>query len=53
VRIPVIAIGGVNESNAADCLRAGAKGIAAIRLVQGAASSDALKEAVTTIRNSR
>jgi len=53
VRIPVIAIGGVNESNAADCLRAGAEGIAAIRLVQGAASSDALLEAVATIRNSR
>src|SRR5580704_11659720 len=53
VRIPVIAIGGINESNAADCMRAGAEGIAAIRLVQGAASSDALLEAVATIRNSR
>jgi thiamine-phosphate pyrophosphorylase len=53
VTIPVIAIGGVNASNAADCLRTGAAGIAAIRLVQGAASSDALKEAVTAIRNSR
>lgn len=53
VSIPVIAIGGVNQSNAAECLRAGAAGIAAIRLIQGAANSDALKEAVTAIRNSR
>src|SRR6201997_4956521 len=36
VRIPVIAIGGINESNAADCIRAGAAGIAAIRMIQDA-----------------
>jgi thiamine-phosphate pyrophosphorylase len=53
VSIPVIAIGGVDESNAADCLRARAAGIAAIRLIQGAAGSDALKEAVAAIHNSR
>lgn len=34
VQLPVIAIGGVNEENAADCIRAGAAGIAAIRLFQ-------------------
>lgn len=34
VRIPVISIGGVDEQNAAACLRAGAAGIAAIRLFQ-------------------
>jgi thiamine-phosphate pyrophosphorylase len=34
VRIPVIAIGGVDEKNAAECIRAGAEGIAAIRLFQ-------------------
>jgi thiamine-phosphate pyrophosphorylase len=33
-RIPVIAIGGVDEQNAAECLDAGAAGIAAIRLFQ-------------------
>jgi thiamine-phosphate pyrophosphorylase len=34
VRIPVIAIGGVDDKNAAECIRAGAAGIAAIRLFQ-------------------
>lgn len=32
---PVLAIGGINLDNAADCFRAGASGIAAIRLFQG------------------
>ena len=31
VTVPVIAIGGVDASNAADCIRAGAAGVAAIR----------------------
>ncbi|HXX46405.1 MAG TPA: thiamine phosphate synthase, partial [Candidatus Acidoferrales bacterium] len=34
VRIPVIAIGGVDAENEKECLRAGAAGIAAIRLFQ-------------------
>jgi len=33
VTIPVVAIGGVDASNAADCIRAGASGVAVIRAV--------------------
>jgi thiamine-phosphate pyrophosphorylase len=33
--IPVLALGGVDESNTSNCLQAGAKGIAAIRLFMG------------------
>lgn len=56
VRIPVIAIGGVNESNAAECIRAGAAGIAAIRMIQDASNSDnaaALKKAIEAIHGLR
>ena len=42
VTIPVIAIGGIDSSNAADCIRAGAAGVAVIR----AATDPALREAV-------
>jgi len=34
LRIPVLAIGGVNAENLRDCIQAGAAGIAAIRLFQ-------------------
>ena len=53
VKIPVIAIGGVNESNAAQCIRAGAAGIAAIRMIQDAADPTALKKAIDAIHGSR
>jgi thiamine-phosphate pyrophosphorylase len=54
IRVPVIAIGGVNEQNAPACLRAGASGIAAIRMFQQAHSAVALRESVAELRgNSR
>jgi thiamine-phosphate pyrophosphorylase len=49
VGIPVIAIGGVNEENARECIRAGAAGIAAIRMFQEEKSPQALKEAVALL----
>jgi thiamine-phosphate pyrophosphorylase len=42
VRVPVIAIGGIDASNAGDCIRAGAAGVAVIR----AATDPALRQAV-------
>jgi thiamine-phosphate pyrophosphorylase len=49
VRIPVIAIGGVGASNGAECIRAGAAGIAAIRMFQEAADAAALRELVARL----
>jgi thiamine-phosphate diphosphorylase len=42
VRTPVVAIGGIDATNAGDCIRAGAAGVAAIR----AATDPALRRAV-------
>jgi thiamine-phosphate pyrophosphorylase len=42
VAVPVIAVGGIDSSNAGDCIRAGAAGVAVIR----AATDPALREAV-------
>ena len=36
VSVPVVAIGGIDPSNAADCIRAGAQGVAVIRAVRDA-----------------
>lgn len=52
VRIPVIAIGGVNETNAEDCVRAGASGIAAIRLFHGTSGSESLRHLVSRLKRS-
>jgi thiamine-phosphate diphosphorylase len=49
LRIPVIAIGGVDEDNARRCLSAGAAGIAAIRMFQKALNPQTLKTAVDRI----
>jgi thiamine-phosphate pyrophosphorylase len=38
VDVPVVAIGGVDVTNAADCIRAGAAGVAVIRAVRDAAA---------------
>jgi thiamine-phosphate pyrophosphorylase len=38
VEIPVVAIGGIDVSNAADCIRAGAAGVAVIRAAGNAAA---------------
>ena len=50
VAIPVFAIGGVSEENAGECIRAGAAGIAAIRMFQSAKNSAALKDAIERLR---
>jgi thiamine-phosphate pyrophosphorylase len=46
VSVPVIAIGGVDASNAADCIRAGAAGVAVIRAAGDPALREALDEAL-------
>jgi thiamine-phosphate pyrophosphorylase len=45
VSVPVIAIGGVDASNAAECIRAGARGVAVIRAVRELAAVRAAVDA--------
>ena len=45
----MIAIGGVNEENAASCIRAGADGIAAIRLFQDSHKAGEVRNLVASI----
>lgn len=45
VNVPVVAIGGIDASNAADCLRAGASGVAVIRAVSDLAAVHAAVDA--------
>jgi thiamine-phosphate pyrophosphorylase len=49
VQIPVIAIGGINEGNAMECISAGAAGIAAIRLFQEPRESAELLESIAAL----
>ncbi len=51
VKIPVVAIGGVNEKNAAECVKTGAAGIAAIRMFQDAPNVESLRTAILRIHS--
>jgi len=53
VTIPVVAIGGVSEENAGECTRAGAAGIAAIRMFQDARDGAAMQDVVEQLRGLR
>lgn len=52
ITIPTIAIGGVDETNGRECLRAGAAGVAAIRLFQSGRKLGELKAAIMRLHES-
>jgi thiamine-phosphate pyrophosphorylase len=52
LKIPMLAIGGVDTQNAHECVRAGAAGIAAIRMFQDAADVEKLRSTVKLLRDS-
>ncbi|HYL47388.1 MAG TPA: thiamine phosphate synthase [Candidatus Limnocylindrales bacterium] len=51
VGIPVLAIGGVEEENAISCIRAGAAGVAAIRMFQESRDEKQLREWIARIHS--
>jgi thiamine-phosphate pyrophosphorylase len=51
VRVPVIAIGGVDQTNGGECIIAGAAGVAAIRMFQESNQDDQLRRAIDRIRS--
>ena len=51
LQIPVLAIGGINVSNAAECFQAGAAGIAAIRMFQDTTNVNELHQRIEALRN--
>jgi thiamine-phosphate pyrophosphorylase len=57
VKIPILAIGGINSANAAEVIRAGADGVAVISAIAAAAdpkkSAAEIIEAIGTIKNSK
>jgi len=50
VTVPVLVIGGVDEMNAGECMRAGAAGIAAIRMFQDTRDGAAMQDLVVRLR---